>query len=53
METRNCAPHQWDPRLTKVTGGPHAPWGAKAVASDRVTGCITLAVTPLAAALSE
>lgn len=37
----------------KVTGGPHAPWGAKAVASDRVTGYTTLAVTPLAAALSE
>lgn len=37
----------------KVTGGPHAPWGAKAVASDRVTGHPTLAVTLLAAALSE
>lgn len=37
----------------KVTGGPHAPWGAKAVASDGVAGCPTLTVTPLAAALSE
>lgn len=46
-------PHQAVPRLTQVTGGPCAPRGAQAVASDGVTGHPKLAVTLLAAALSE
>lgn len=40
------------PAAVKVTGGPCAPRGAEAEASDRVTGCRSLAVTLLAAALS-
>ena len=46
-------PHQAVPRLTQVTGGPCAPRGAQAVAGDGVTGHPKLAVTLLAAALSE
>lgn len=48
-----CLPPGGDSKLTKVTGGPHASWGAKAAASDRVTGCPALTVTPQATALSE
>lgn len=41
------------PSAVKVTGGPHAPWGTKAVAGDGVTGHPTLTVTLLVAALSK
>lgn len=40
-------------RLTELTSGPRASRGAKAVASDGVTGRPALAVTPPTAGLSE
>lgn len=49
----HLCPAKRDPRLTAVTGGPCAPWGAKALAGDGVAGCPGLAVTVLAAALSK
>lgn len=51
-DPRPC-PAEQDPRLTKVTSGPCAPWGTQALAGNGVTGYSCLAVTALVAALSK